>query len=73
MKLDNVLETDAPLPADPYERLIELHRRWGLVTEKTYLIMSAIFPDYTDVMDRIQSDLLKAERETAAYSAPGEA
>lgn len=73
MKLDNVLETDKPLPEDPYERLMELHRRWGLVTDTTYRIMTAIFPDYADVMDRIQGDLIKAERETAAYSAPGEA
>jgi len=73
MKLTDVLELDKPLPSDPHERLIEAHRRWGLVTETTYKTMTAIFPDYAECMDLISRQILKAERETAHYSAPGEA
>lgn len=73
MNLETILALDAPLPKDPYERLIEVHRRWGLVTETTYKTMSSIFPDYADMMDLLMRQISKAERETASYVAPGEA
>lgn len=73
MKLADVLELDKPLPDDPHERLIELHRRWGLVTDTTYRTMTALFPDYGEEMDLLTRQISKAEREAAVYGAPGEA
>lgn len=73
MKLATILELDKSLPDDPHERLIELHRRWGLVSEATYRTMLSIYPDYAEEVDLLSRQILHAEREAAHYSAPGEA
>lgn len=73
MKLTDVLELDKPLPTDPHERLMETHRRWGLVSDTTYRTMMLIYPDYADAMDLLMKQIWKAERDAACYSAPGDA
>jgi hypothetical protein len=73
VKLTDVLELDKQLPSDTHERLIELHRRWGLLTDTTYRTMTALYPDYEQAMDLLMKQIMRTEREAAHYGAPGEA
>lgn len=66
--LSDLLELSRPLPKDPFEALVAVRARIQALNTRTVDVMSAIYPDYSQVIDQLCSTEERLTRALGSFT-----